>query len=139
VISLPLKNQDSCEGHADRLPLGGKAIDGPGHFWEPTVITDLNEEPFGPVAPVVSFDTTEEALALANRVPFGLASYVFTSSLATARTTGELIEAGMVGINDNQIMGPESPFGGVKDSGYGSESGIEGLEAFMYSKYIRET
>jgi succinate-semialdehyde dehydrogenase / glutarate-semialdehyde dehydrogenase len=77
--------------------LGGKAIDGPGYFWEPTVITDLdtencrimNEEPFGPVAPIVSFDTTDEALALANRVPFGFASYVFTSSLATARITGE--------------------------------------------------
>ena len=138
--------QDALDGGAEVLA-GGKAIDGPGYFWEPTVVTNLdpensrimNEEPFGPVAPIVSFETLEEALTLANRVPFGLASYVFTSSLATARVVGESIEAGMVGINDIQIMGPESPFGGVKDSGYGSESGVEGLEAFVYSKYIRES
>jgi succinate-semialdehyde dehydrogenase/glutarate-semialdehyde dehydrogenase len=126
---------------------GGKPFDGPGYFFEPTVVTNLdpeqsrimNEEPFGPVAPIVSFDTVEEALTLANRVPFGLASYAFTTSLATARLAGESIEAGMVGINDIQIMGAESPFGGVKDSGYGSESGVEGVEAFMHSKYIRES
>jgi succinate-semialdehyde dehydrogenase / glutarate-semialdehyde dehydrogenase len=126
---------------------GGAALDRPGYFFEPTVLTDLdpertrimNEEPFGPVAPIVSFNTLDDALTLANRVPFGLASYVFTSSLATARIAGESIEAGMVGINDIQIMGPETPFGGVKDSGYGSESGTEGIAAFMHSKYIRES
>jgi succinate-semialdehyde dehydrogenase/glutarate-semialdehyde dehydrogenase len=124
---------------------GGRAIDGPGYFWEPTVLTHVDpssrvmiEEPFGPVAPIVAFHDASEGIELANNVAFGLASYAFTSSLSTARTLSESIETGMLGINDIMVMGPETPFGGVKDSGYGSESGTEGVESFMHSKYIRE-
>lgn len=124
---------------------GGHAIEGPGYFWEPTVLTNVDpssrimiEEPFGPVAPVVAFHDVSEGIELANSVAFGLASYAFTTSLSTARTLGESVETGMLGINDIMVMGPETPFGGVKDSGYGSESGTEGIESFMHSKYIRE-
>ena len=125
---------------------GGRRIGNKGYFFEPTVMTNvprdariMNEEPFGPVAPIVAFHDLAGAVESANRLPFGLASYVFTRSLSTARTAGEAIQAGMVGINDVMIMGSEMPFGGVKDSGYGSESGTEGVESFMHAKYIRES
>jgi succinate-semialdehyde dehydrogenase/glutarate-semialdehyde dehydrogenase len=124
---------------------GGHAIEGPGYLWEPTVLTNVDpssrimiEEPFGPVAPVVAFHDVSEGIELANSVAFGLAPYAFTASLSTARMLSESVETGMLGINDIMVMGPETPFGGVKDSGYGSESGTEGIESFMHSKYIRE-
>jgi len=138
--------QDAVASGATVLA-GGHPIDGSGYFWEPTVLSGLdpkksrvmNEEPFGPIAPIVPFGSVDDGITLANRVPFGLASYAFTTSLSTARYAAESIEAGMVGVNDIMIMGPETPFGGVKDSGYGSESGTEGLESFMHAKYVRES
>lgn len=124
---------------------GGKAIDGPGYFFEPTVISGLtremrimNEEPFGPVALLVPFDTLEEAIAESNRVPFGLASYAFTTSMKTAHALGTYIEAGMLSINHLGIGLPEVPFGGIKDSGYGSEGGTEAIEAYLNTKLVTQ-
>jgi succinate-semialdehyde dehydrogenase/glutarate-semialdehyde dehydrogenase len=125
--------------------VGGNAIDGPGYFFEPTVISNLtremrimNEEPFGPVALLVPFDTLEEALAEANRVPFGLASYAFTTSMKTANVLSTYIEAGMLSINHLGIGLPEIPFGGIKDSGYGSEGGTEAIEAYLNTKLVTQ-
>jgi succinate-semialdehyde dehydrogenase/glutarate-semialdehyde dehydrogenase len=124
---------------------GGKAIDGPGYFFEPTVISGLtremrimNEEPFGPVALLVPFDTLEEAIAESNRVPFGLASYAFTTSMKTAQALSTYIEAGMLSINHLGIGLPEVPFGGIKDSGYGSEGGTEAIEAYLNTKLVTQ-
>ena len=136
--------QDAVDGGA-RVATGGRGLGTEGYFWEPTVLTGvdpsvraMNEEPFGPLALLTPFGDLAEGVDLANRVPFGLASYAFTSSLATARAVSESIEAGMLGINDPVLTGPETPFGGVKESGYGSEGGSEGLADFLYSKYVRE-
>lgn len=124
---------------------GGRAGSSEGHFWEPTVLTGvdpairaMNTEPFGPLALITPFRTFDEGVALANRLPFGLAAYAFTSSLATARGLAESVETGMLGINDTVLIGPETPFGGVKESGYGSEGGSEGLEDYLSTKYVRE-
>jgi succinate-semialdehyde dehydrogenase/glutarate-semialdehyde dehydrogenase len=109
------------------------------------VITDvpddskiMTEEPFGPVAPIVPFKTFDEVVERANSLPFGLAAYAFTSSGATATAIGDAIPSGMVGVNSIAISTPETPFGGVKESGYGSEGGIEGLQAYMNTKFISQ-
>jgi succinate-semialdehyde dehydrogenase/glutarate-semialdehyde dehydrogenase len=124
---------------------GGKRIGNKGYFFEPTVLTDiasearvLHEEPFGPLALMIPFGTVDEALAEANRLPFGLASYAYTRSTATAARLGAGIEAGMVSINHHGLALTETPFGGVKDSGYGSEGGIEGLEPYLVTKFISQ-
>ena len=124
---------------------GGQAIEGPGYFFEPTVLSGLtrdmrimNEEPFGPVALLVPFDTLEEALEESNRVPFGLASYAFTTSMKTANALSTYIEAGMLSINHLGIGLPEIPFGGIKDSGYGSEGGTEAIEAYLNVKLVTQ-
>ncbi|HEU4626415.1 MAG TPA: NAD-dependent succinate-semialdehyde dehydrogenase [Steroidobacteraceae bacterium] len=117
-----------------------------GFYYAPTVLSDvsneariMNEEPFGPVAIINPFAKFEEAIAQANRLPYGLAAYAFTRSAKTVNLVGEQIEAGMIGINSYQISVPESPFGGVKESGHGSEEGIEGLEACLVTKFITES
>ena len=122
---------------------GGKAIEGAGYFFEPTVIsgltrdmTAMNEEPFGPLALVIPFDSLDEAIAEANRLPFGLAAYAFTASSKTAQALSDRIEAGMLSINHLGIGLPEVPFGGVKDSGYGSEGGTEAIEAYLNTKLV---
>jgi succinate-semialdehyde dehydrogenase/glutarate-semialdehyde dehydrogenase len=127
------------------LRTGGKRIGNKGYFFEPTVLTDissearvLHEEPFGPLALMIPFGTVDEAIAEANRLAYGLASYAYTGSTATAARLGAGIEAGMVSINHHGIALPETPFGGVKDSGYGSEGGIEGLEPYMVTKFITQ-
>lgn len=124
---------------------GGKAVEGQGYFFEPTVLSGLtpamrimNEEPFGPVALLVPFDTVEEAIAESNRVPFGLASYAFTTSMKTAQALSTYIEAGMLSINHQGIGLPEVPFGGIKDSGYGSEGGTEAIEAYLNTKLVTQ-
>ena len=128
-----------------KLALGGKRIGGAGYFFEPTVLTEvpanariLSEEPFGPIAPIGSFKTFDEAVAEANRLPFGLAAYAFTRSLKTATAIGSAIEAGMVSINHFGLALPEVPFGGMKDSGYGSEGGSEAIEAYLNTKFITQ-
>ncbi|TDV72162.1 NAD-dependent succinate-semialdehyde dehydrogenase [Pseudomonas sp. LP_7_YM] len=129
--------------HGAKLHTGGKAVEGPGYFFEPTVLSGLtpqmrimNEEPFGPVALIVPFDTVEDAVKESNRVPFGLASYAFTTSMKTAHILSTRIEAGMLSINHQGIGLVEVPFGGVKDSGYGSEGGTEAVEAYLNTKLV---
>lgn len=114
-----------------------------GWFYEPTVLTGVSddaavmrEEPFGPVAPVSTFATTDEAIARANATPYGLAGYLFTRDLHTAFTVAEALEVGMVGINELVIATAELPFGGVKQSGYGREGGVEGMDAYTHTKAI---
>jgi succinate-semialdehyde dehydrogenase/glutarate-semialdehyde dehydrogenase len=136
---------DDAVGKGAKLALGGKRIGSEGYFFEPTVLTDvpasariLTEEPFGPIAPIASFKTFDEAVAEANRLPFGLAAYAFTRSLKTATAIGSAIEAGMVSINHFGLALPEVPFGGVKDSGYGSEGGSEAIEAYLNTKFVTQ-
>lgn len=125
---------------------GGKRIGLAGWFMEPTVITGYDTswksaqvEPFGPLAILKSFSHLDEAVAEANRLPFGLAAYVFTRNTTTAMNVSDAIESGVVCINNCQHAFPETPFGGVKDSGLGKEGGIEGLEAFTQYKYVSQT
>ena len=99
----------------------------------------MNEEPFGPVAIINPFTDFDSVIKQANRLPYGLAAYAFTRNSRTVNLLGEQLEAGMIGINSYQISVPESPFGGVKESGHGSEEGIEGLEACLVTKFITES
>jgi succinate-semialdehyde dehydrogenase / glutarate-semialdehyde dehydrogenase len=122
---------------------GGKRSGNKGYFFEPTVLTDLapesrvlHEEPFGPLALMLPFQSYDEAIAEANRLPYGLAAYAYTTSASTATALGGAIESGMVSINHHGVALPETPFGGVKDSGYGSEGGAEGLEPYVVTKFI---
>lgn len=124
-----------------RVLTGGEAPDRKGWFYKPTVLADvpasapaLTEEIFGPVMPIVPFDTTEEAIALANASEYGLAAYLFTRDLSTALRVSEALEAGMIGINDWYPVTAEAPFGGVKQSGMGRESGLEGLAEYVETK-----
>ena len=124
---------------------GGARIDRPGLFWQPTILTDvpahakvLHEEPFGPLAVVSPFDTVDDALSEANRLPYGLAAYAFTESARTAVRVGHELEAGMIGINHAQMIVCELPFGGIKDSGYGSEGGSEGIQSYLNTKFISQ-
>lgn len=126
-----------------RLAAGGKRIGSNGFFFEPTVLTDvspqmriMNEEPFGPVALVTPFRNIDDALAEANRLPFGLAAYAFTRSAKTVADLSCEMETGMLTINHLGLAIPEVPFGGVKDSGYGSEGGAEALEPYLVSKFV---
>lgn len=129
-----------------KVATGGSRIGNKGFFFEPTVVTDvpknaraMSEEPFGPLALISSFAKFDDAAEEANRLPFGLASYAFTSSTKTATAIGSAIEAGMVSINSFGLALPETPFGGVKDSGYGSEGGTEAMEAYFNTKFITQT
>ncbi len=136
---------DDARAAGATVNTGGGRIEGPGYFYMPTVISDvplsariMNEEPFGPVAIINSFTDTESAIAEANRLPYGLAAFAFTESSRMVRRMGDVLEAGMVGINTFAISVPESPFGGIKESGHGSEEGIEGLEAFLVTRFVSE-
>ncbi|WP_285412678.1 NAD-dependent succinate-semialdehyde dehydrogenase [Variovorax sp. efr-133-TYG-130] len=127
------------------LLTGGRRIGTHGHFHAPTLLANvprgarvMHEEPFGPVAAMSRFDTVDEALQQANALPFGLASYVFTRSLQTATRMGDGLEAGMVNINHSGMAHPELPFGGVKDSGFGSEGGTESFDSFLSTKLITQ-
>jgi succinate-semialdehyde dehydrogenase/glutarate-semialdehyde dehydrogenase len=128
-----------------RLLTGGQRIGNVGNFWAPTVIADaptqaraMNEEPFGPIALTRRFAEPEEALAEANRLPYGLAAYAFTRDRARAALVRDGLESGLVGLNTFSVTWPETPFGGVKESGYGSEGGSEGLEAYLVTKLVSE-
>lgn len=126
-----------------KVETGGKRIGNEGNFFEPTVLTDvpenariMREEPFGPVAVMLRFNDTDDVLARANSLPFGLASYAFTKDAKTATKVADALDHGMVSINHFGIALPETPFGGVKDSGYGHEGGIEGLNAYLQTKFV---
>jgi succinate-semialdehyde dehydrogenase/glutarate-semialdehyde dehydrogenase len=127
-----------------RVLAGGERGDG-GFFFQPTLLADvpntaniMNEEPFGPVAVTRAFSTFDEAIDQANRLPFGLAAFAFTENGRRANLVGDLIESGMVGINSFAISVADAPFGGVKDSGFGSEGGKEGLESYQVVKAIHQ-
>ncbi|MEV6098222.1 NAD-dependent succinate-semialdehyde dehydrogenase [Nocardia sp. NPDC051981] len=134
---------DDAVSAGAQVKLGGKAPGGPGWFYPATVLTDipaqariLREEVFGPVAPIVGFDTEEQGLAAANNTEFGLVAYVYTRSLDRALRVAEGLESGMVGVNRGVISDPAAPFGGVKESGFGREGGFEGIEEYLDTKYI---
>jgi len=134
-----------AKARGGKIQTGGTRHGNQGYFFEPTVITDIpddskimTEEPFGPIAPIVPFKTFDEVVERANSLPFGLAAYAFTASSATAIAIGDAINSGMVGVNSVAISTPETPFGGIKESGYGSEGGIEGLQAYMNTKFISQ-
>jgi succinate-semialdehyde dehydrogenase/glutarate-semialdehyde dehydrogenase len=124
---------------------GGKRIGNKGNFFEPTVLSNLsremrvmNEEPFGPLALMVPFKSFDDVVEEANRLPFGLASYAYTASVKTANAIASRIEAGMMSINHHGLALPEVPFGGIKDSGYGSEGGLEAIEAYLNTKFVTQ-
>ena len=124
---------------------GGSRIGNKGNFFEPTVLTGvpkdarvMNEEPFGPLAVIAPFGTFDEAVAEANRLPFGLAAYAYTRSARTAQAIAASVESGMMSINHHGLALPETPFGGVKDSGYGSEGGSEAIEAYLITKFVSQ-
>ena len=123
--------------------LGGAPTGGRGYFFEPTVLADvpdgarlLSEEIFGPVAPVATFTTEEQALAAANRTEYGLVAYVYTRGLSRAFRVCEGIESGMIGLNQGVVSNPAAPFGGVKQSGFGREGGFEGIGEYLETKYV---
>jgi succinate-semialdehyde dehydrogenase/glutarate-semialdehyde dehydrogenase len=127
------------------LRTGGSRIGNKGNFFEPTVLTDvpmearvMNEEPFGPLAIISPFGGLDDVISEANRLPFGLASYAFTRSAKTANAIAASVEAGMMTINHMGLALPEVPFGGVKDSGYGSEGGSEAIEAYLNTKFVTQ-
>ena len=124
---------------------GGKPLAGAGNFFAPTVLADLpddsrlmTEEPFGPIAGMVRFKTVEEVLQRANSLPFGLAAYAFTTSTRNANAISNGLEAGMVAINHLGMALAETPFGGIKDSGYGSEGGIETFDGYLNTKFVTQ-
>lgn len=124
---------------------GGERLGNKGYFYAPTLLRDvpedariMSEEPFGPLAPTTRFSTFDEVIERANSLPYGLASFVFTRDMGLAQKTEMALDAGLVGVNHTMVSTPETPFGGVNESGYGSESGIEGLEAYMRTKFVTE-
>jgi succinate-semialdehyde dehydrogenase/glutarate-semialdehyde dehydrogenase len=136
---------DAVESGAKVLT-GGKRKGNKGYFFEPTVMTNvsndariMNEEPFGPLAPINSFSSIDEVVEESNRLNYGLAAYAYTNSAKTAQDLGQAIESGQVSINHHGLGLVDTPFGGVKDSGYGSEGGPEGLDAYMTTKLVSQT
>ena len=128
-----------------RVLVGGEALSGEGYFFQPTVLADvpmnarvMHEDPFGPIAVLMPFDELADGLQEANRLPYGLSAYAFTSSARTAIDVADGLEAGMIGINQYRIVATELPFGGVKESGHGSEGGIEGIEHYLTHKFISQ-
>lgn len=134
---------EDASARGAKVATGGSRIGGAGNFYAPTVLTDVpldtdifNQEPFGPVAAIRGFDSLDEAIAEANRLPWGLASYAFTQSIKNVRRLSQEIEAGMLYINQPPTPSAEMPFGGVKDSGYGSEGGPEAMETYLVTKSV---
>jgi succinate-semialdehyde dehydrogenase / glutarate-semialdehyde dehydrogenase len=144
IAAMQTLIQDAQEKGA-KVQTGGKRIGNQGNFFEPTVLTDvpdtariMNEEPFGPVAVMLRFKDTDDALERANALPYGLASYAFTKDGKTATKVADALDSGMVTINHFGLALPEVPFGGVKDSGYGHEGGMEGLTVYMQAKFVSQ-
>jgi succinate-semialdehyde dehydrogenase/glutarate-semialdehyde dehydrogenase len=128
------------------IATGGEKIGNRGNFYKPTVLTNvplearvLNEEPFGPIAIVSPFSTYDAAIEEANRLPYGLAAYAYTTSAKTSAALGRDVQCGMLSINHHGLALPELPFGGTKDSGYGSEGGTEAMDNFFNIKLVTES
>ena len=136
--------EDACD-HGATIRTGGERIGNLGYYYAPTVLSDVPdkakimiEEPFGPIAPITHFNAFDDVVERANSLPFGLASYVFTSDGDKATKIGQALETGLVGVNHAMVATPETPFGGINESGYGSEGGVEGLDAFLRTKFVTE-
>ena len=134
---------DDAQSKGAKVVVGGSAREGQGYFYEPTVLADipndaklLKEEIFGPVAPVKSFDSEEEAIAAANDTEYGLVAYVYTRDVKRALRVCEALEYGMVGLNQGMVSNPAAPFGGIKQSGFGREGGKEGIQEYLETKYV---
>ena len=134
---------DDAKRRGGAVSCGGSQVDRPGYFYSPTVLEHApadarvqREEPFGPIAVLDEFDDLSEAITRANALQYGLAAYAFTNDVTTAHRLSQSLQAGMVGINHFGVSQPETPFGGVKDSGYGSESGLEGLLGYTAVKFV---
>ena len=128
-----------------KVKTGGQRQGNKGYFYEPTVLTDvplnsriMNEEPFGPIAPITPFSNFDDVVQEANRLPYGLAAYAYTTSAKTAGAIGSALSSGMVSINHHGLAMPETPFGGIGDSGFGKEGGMEGIEAYLHTKFITQ-
>lgn len=142
VTAMAEFTKDAVERGAT-LASGGERIGEAGNFWQPTILTDVpldarvfNDEPFGPMAAVRSFKTLDEAIAEANRLPYGLAGYAFTSSLKNADLLARRVEVGMLWVNMPAMPSAEMPFGGLKDSGYGTEGGPEAMDAYLNARAV---
>ena len=147
-----LRRVDAMEGlvadaleRGAKLASGGTRLAGPGYFYPPTILTDIPddarlmvEEPFGPVAPITRFKDTDEVLKRANALPFGLTGFVFTGSIKTSERMVNGLEVGMVNVNHFGITLAETPFGGVKDSGIGSEGGSETFDGYLVTKFVSQ-
>ena len=134
---------EDAKAKGAKVVVGGSARDGAGYFFDPTVLSDvpsdanlLREEIFGPVAPVASFESEEDAVAAANNTEYGLVAYVYTSDLKRALRVCEALETGMIGLNQGMVSNPAAPFGGVKQSGFGREGGHEGIDEYLETKYV---
>lgn len=134
---------DEAVAAGARVRTGGRPVDGPGWFYQPTVLDNVPgdarivaQEIFGPVAAITGFDTEEEAIDAANSTEFGLAAYIYTRSLDRSLRVADALESGMVGVNRGVISDPAAPFGGVKQSGLGVEGGTEGIEEYLETKYV---
>lgn len=134
---------EDAKAQGATVVVGGSPADGPGYFFQPTVVTGvpktarvMQEEIFGPVAPIASFSTEEEVLEVANSTEYGLVAYVFTRDLSRMIRVSEALEFGMVGFNQGIVSNPAAPFGGVKASGFGREGGFEGIEEYLETKYV---
>lgn len=132
-------------GKGARCLAGNARVENAGHFIRPTILADvpddariMSEEPFGAVAVLNPFDTLDDAIERANRLPYGLAAYAFSQDHRVVAALGAEIEAGMIGINTYSVTVPETPFGGTKDSGFGSEGGTEGLDGYLQTRFINE-
>jgi succinate-semialdehyde dehydrogenase/glutarate-semialdehyde dehydrogenase len=127
------------------LECGGSRVGDQGYFFAPTILSDMttdmrimNEEPFGPIALMMAFDSVDDAIAEANRLPFGLAAYAWTSDLRIANKISRSVESGMISMNHFGLAIPETPYGGIKDSGIGSEGGLEAIEAYLNTKFVTQ-
>jgi succinate-semialdehyde dehydrogenase / glutarate-semialdehyde dehydrogenase len=136
---------DDARAKGAKVLTGGARGDGAGNFYAPTVLSDvpmnadvMDNEPFGPVALIRPFKTMDEAIEQANRLPFGLAGYAFTENARQANMVSDAMECGMIGLNSFMISAPDAPFGGMKESGYGSEGGPEGLDGYMVTKAVHQ-
>ncbi len=142
-LTAMAKVMDNALSSGAKIATGGERVGKDGNFFAPTVLTDVpleasvfNDEPFGPVAAIRGFDKLEDAIAEANRLPFGLAGYAFTESIKRAHMLAQQVEVGMLWINQPAAPSPEMPFGGIKDSGYGTEGGPEAMEGYLNTKSV---
>ncbi|MEJ8813959.1 NAD-dependent succinate-semialdehyde dehydrogenase [Variovorax ureilyticus] len=145
-LSAMAKVIEDARATGATVATGGERVGSEGNFFAPTVLTDVslesdvfNNEPFGPIAAIRGFDTIEEAIAEANRLPYGLAGYAYTKSIKNLHLLSHQLEVGMLWVNQPATPTPEMPFGGVKDSGYGSEGGPEAMEAYLVTKAVSVT